>query len=1337
MKHNMLVPANRTRGRSNRAVLALAILVGCSGQGTGEVDDTGASGVSTKGPGIPNADHPASELFKRISPVMSTRHMNQPAVVNQALVLAGNAVHEIWNISNPTHPVKMSEMVSPFHDGEAEAQQVSYARFADGSLHFVTTSGKGIDIFNISDPSKPFLESAMQLDGVDYGDFTSAVWGVAWQGNFIYVGGTNTGLSIVDVTNPRAPKLVKRVPNSQFGGINAGPVFAIGNLLVITTPKDNAGVATMDISDPANPSFLNVVVPTEKSYIGGFYGTQAHLLTPFRSFDVTTDPSAITLVASVETPRSEYMSFGENTLLLGSLRTAAGGASGIFKYDIRDVRAPKLLGHLVGRLDPGTDDQFSVPIGNLMVVADDQHLFGAYLAVHDTARDRTPPSVLYVNPSNGATKQALTTRIGVSFSDQIELTSATATSFIVRPVGGTALGGRWGINQTLLSFWPEKPLDPSTTYEIVMPAGGVTDVVGNGIANGFRSTFTTGTAADVAPSCGIDLSPVSEGGFAKLQPTGGAESRFTYSWNFGDGTAGAGASVSHAYGKAGRYPVQLKVTDPAGESTTGFDHYEAEDGTLSGGVVARSDRAGFSGSGFANYPSAIGPGVKVSRNDVAIGKAGTYAVQVRFANGDATGSRKLSLHVNGGAAQTLTFPGAGSWDAWHTVSANVSLNAGANTIDLVADAGTQGPNIDGLLVPRFLSTTCAAIQIVHHPLTAAKPTRASTIAIVGHRAWAVNPDAGTVTAVDLATRTRAFEAPVGDTPRTLAAAPDGTVWVTNQGDDTISVLDDGGAHVATIALPYGSRPYGIAFTPDGKRAFVTLEGPGRLARLDPIKRTLIDTLDFGPDANGQTPSVRGLAITSDSRRVLVSRFVSPQPYAAEHATSPNGKGELFEVNPDALTVVRTIALADSKLDDTPDQARGIPNYLSSISISPDGTTLWLPSKQDNMSRGAFRDGQSLTHDDTVRPIVSAVDLSSSAENVAARIDLNDSSMPFAAEMSPFGDLLFIAVQGNNRIDVRNAYTGRAVGSFSVDRAPEGVVLDANGILYVQNFLGRTMSILDVNPILKGLDATASTLATVALVGTEHLSGPELAGKKIFYNASDRRMSSEGYITCATCHLGGDSDGRVWDFTDHGEGLRNNITLLGRRGMAHGNVHWTGNFDEIQDFENDMRQHFSGEGFMTDDQFKVGTRSDPLGDPKAGVSAELDALAAFVSTLAHFPRSPFRNADGTLTADGVAGKAIFQSLDCTSCHSGAIMTDRTLHDVGTITASSGKRIGQPLTGIDTPTLRGVFATAPYHHNGTARTLTDVINVATHGNASTLPQASKDQLVSYLKQLDDND
>ena len=69
-----------------------------------------------------------------------------------------------------------------------------------------------------------------------------------------------------------------------------------------------------------------------------------------------------------------------------------------------------------------------------MVVTDDENKKGAWIAYHDSAIDSAGPQVYYVNPPNGATNQRTSTRIGLSFSDQIEPTTASSP---------TSWCGRW------------------------------------------------------------------------------------------------------------------------------------------------------------------------------------------------------------------------------------------------------------------------------------------------------------------------------------------------------------------------------------------------------------------------------------------------------------------------------------------------------------------------------------------------------------------------------------------------------------------------------------------------------------------------------------------------------------------------------------------------------------------------------------------------------------------------------------------------------------------------------------------------------------------------------
>jgi hypothetical protein len=166
-----------------------------------------------------------------------------------------------------------------------------------------------------------------------------------------------------------------------------------------------------------------------------------------------------------------------------------------------------------GRRDPDdliktlfSDDQFSIAIGNLLVMSDDEVNIGSVIAVHDTQRDTTPPQVLYANPPDGATGQSLTTRVGLSFSDTLDTRSLNAANWIVRPVGGEPLAGMWGVNMTIANFWPAEPLLPDTTYEVLLPAGGVADLVGNTLAADYVAVFSTGANIQ-APPCKIDARP--------------------------------------------------------------------------------------------------------------------------------------------------------------------------------------------------------------------------------------------------------------------------------------------------------------------------------------------------------------------------------------------------------------------------------------------------------------------------------------------------------------------------------------------------------------------------------------------------------------------------------------------------------------------------------------------------------------------------------------------------------------------------------------------------------------------------------------------------------------
>jgi large repetitive protein len=647
--------------------------------------------------------------------------------------------------------------------------------------------------------------------------------------------------------------------------------------------------------------------------------------------------------------------------------------------------------------------------------------------------------------------------------------------------------------------------------------------------------------------------------------------------------------------------------------------------------------------------------------------------------------------------------------------------------------------------PNNVITTRTFRQAIYAAQTAGKPTHSSTLAIEAAsppRVWLVNQDNDSVSVFNGSNQARIAEVAVGSRPRSVAVAPDGRIWVVNKGSASISIISPSTlAVVQTVTLPRAAQPFGLAFAPTGGAAYVVLEATGTLLKLDPASGATLGSVNVGANP-------RHVSVTAAGDRVLVARFISPPLPGESTATvqtqvaGVNKGGEVVVVT-SAMAIDRTIVLRHSDKPDSLLQGRGIPNYLAAAVIAPDGRSAWVPSKQDNVLRGTLRDTLNLDFQNTVRAISSRIDMSTLAEDYPGRIDHDNSSLGSGAAFHPTGAYLFVALQTSRQVAVVDPVSKSELMRLNTGFAPDAVALSADGLkLYVNNFMDRTLGVYDLSRLVNFGELNVPLTANAAAVASERLAANVLVGKRLFYDAADPRLSRDAYMSCASCHNDGGHDGRTWDFSGLGEGLRNTITLRGRAG-AHGNKHWTGNFDEIQDFEGQIRTLTLGTGLMSNAQFNTGTRSQPLGDKKAGVSADLDALAAYVSSLNSTDASPWRNSNGTLTAAAVAGQAIFRgSGQCLSCHGGTDVSNSaggTLHFVGTTKQpTTGTRLGQPLTGLDTPSLKGVWATGPYLHDGSAATLLDVLTTqnsnARHGVVAGLSATQLSQLVAYLQQID---
>ncbi len=632
------------------------------------------------------------------------------------------------------------------------------------------------------------------------------------------------------------------------------------------------------------------------------------------------------------------------------------------------------------------------------------------------------------------------------------------------------------------------------------------------------------------------------------------------------------------------------------------------------------------------------------------------------------------------------------------------------------------------------------IQTVHRNLTAPDGRSSSSIvyeerATDFHRIWNVNPDNDSVTTHNANTSQKLAEIAVGRNPRSLAVAPDGKVWVTNRLSGSISIIDPDTLTVSdTISLDHGAQPHGIVFSPVNNFGWVILAGPASVAKIHAISHEIVSIKRLGG-------VLRNISIVDDGSQLVVPKYITPalaNEFGKNPITNDGGNekgGQVLLVNTSDSRIDKIVTLRHSDRVDAENGGRGVPNYLGAAALSPDGVAAWIPSKQDNILRGGYRDGKALTHDSTVRAISSRINLNNKAEVYAARIDHDDGGTPSAAAFSPDGVYLYVALEGSRHVVMVDAYRFNEIARFNVGRAPQGIAVSPNGnLLFVHNFMERTISRINVSPILER--NTPEPLSNIGLitVADEALSPTILRGKQFFYDASDDRMASQDYMSCASCHSDGGGDGRTWDRLDVGEGLRNTTDLRGRAGMAHGPLHWTGNFDEVHDFEAQIRDLAGGSGLMTGTQFNTGSRHHPLGDGKSGVNSELDALALYVSSLNEYPPSPFRRADGTFTSAGEDGKILFQLKGCAGCHSGTHMTDSApdvFHNVGTIRDRTGQRLGENLTGLDTPTVRGSWDSAPYLHDGSAATIEEAI--LAHNNVS-VTRTQLDKLAIYIRQLE---
>jgi DNA-binding beta-propeller fold protein YncE len=566
------------------------------------------------------------------------------------------------------------------------------------------------------------------------------------------------------------------------------------------------------------------------------------------------------------------------------------------------------------------------------------------------------------------------------------------------------------------------------------------------------------------------------------------------------------------------------------------------------------------------------------------------------------------------------------------------------------------------------------------------------VAADGRYLVSANTDNGSISLVDLKARTRVAEIAVGKGAEGVCYLGDTQrVAVTLWDEDRVVVVDlDKKAVVRRIDVP--DEPYGVVASADGRRIFVSHANPGLVTEIDPDDGAILRRFEVG-----DVP--KGLATTPDGSRLLVAHYYT---------------GWLSAIDLDSGRVV--------------DRWKGAAadNLARSVTAHPSRPVAYIPHIRSRVER-AQASG-------SIFPFVTVVDLKpgEGSRRVPIAMDnyngIRPVADPWEVALSPDGKRHYVIYAGTDDMNVSDVadgypYLTPVTGLVPLGRNPKGVAVSPDGReVYVLDALDFSVRIFRADPFEK--------VAEVELCRSPYPE-PLLVGKRLFHRAKPP-MTSRRWISCASCHPGGDHDGRTWQ---QPEGKRNTTALFG---MARTHpLHWSADRDELHDFEHTIRGPLmQGTGLVR------GPIPAPLGEPLAGRSAELDALAAYCNSLEPTP-SPHALGPGRLSPEAERGRILFESKEtrCATCHPAPTYTDSrpdrrpfTLHDVGTGTGDPTETMGP---AYDTPSLIGVYRSAPYLHDGRAGTLRDVLTTHNrddrHGRTSHLSPAEIDDLIAFLKSL----
>ncbi len=256
------------------------------------------------------------------------------------------------------------------------------------------------------------------------------------------------------------------------------------------------------------------------------------------------------------------------------------------------------------------------------------------------------------------------------------------------------------------------------------------------------------------------------------------------------------------------------------------------------------------------------------------------------------------------------------------------------------------------------------------------------------------------------------------------------------------------------------------------------------------------------------------------------------------------------------------------------------------------------------------------------------------------------------------------------------------------------------------------------------------------------------GKQLFF---DKRLSADDTISCASCHdpeKGWSNGEAVATGVGGKKGGRSAPTIIN---SAYTRLHfWDGRAKSLEDqalgpIQNPIEMKMTLDevvkklngipGYKKEFQEVFGT--DVTSD---GIAKAIGAYErTIVSGDAPYDRFKAGQKDALSEPAQRGMELFFGKAQCSSCHVGANFTDNAFHNVGVGMDKKEPDLGrEAISGLGgdkgsfkTPTLREIARTAPYMHDGSLKTLEDVVE---HYDKGGVPNTWLDEAIFPLKLTD---